>query len=56
MAEYLVTWTIEVDADSPEAAARLAQVIQRSPQSLATFFKVEDESGGTHEVDLEDRQ
>ena len=56
MAEYLVTWTIEINADSPKQAAQLAQTIQRSPQALATFFKVEDEKGNTHEIDLEKAQ
>lgn len=36
--EYLVTWQIEVLADSPEDAARQALAVQRDPGSLATYF------------------
>ena len=38
--EYLVTWSIEVTADSPRAAAEQALEIQRDPNSLATCFMV----------------
>lgn len=43
--EYTVTWTIQVDADSPEQAARIAGDIQRDPESTATIFHVTDETG-----------
>lgn len=45
MAAYLVTWTIELEADSHEDAAKKALAIQRDRKSQATFFKVtaEDE-------------
>ena len=36
--EYRLTWTIDLDADSPEDAARKALAIHRDPQSLATVF------------------
>lgn len=39
MAEYLVTWTIEVDADSPREAAQIAYQYQKQG-SLATVFTV----------------
>lgn len=42
MAEYLVEWKIEIDADSPEAAARKALAIQRNPKSIAVVFDVTD--------------
>jgi hypothetical protein len=42
MAEYLVTWKIEVAADSPEDAALQALEIQRDPESMATVFDVVD--------------
>lgn len=38
--EYHVTWTIEVDGDSPEDAARNALAIQRDPESSALVFLV----------------
>lgn len=40
MKEYLVRWEVQVAADSPREAARLAQVMQRDPASLATVFEV----------------
>lgn len=38
--EYLVTWTIDIDADSPEEAAKKALHIQRDPVSSANMFEV----------------
>ena len=40
VAEYRVSWTIEVEADSPEEAAREALEIQRDRDSEALFFDV----------------
>lgn len=40
MTTYEVTWTIEVEADSHEGAAREARRIQCDPQSVATVFEV----------------
>jgi hypothetical protein len=40
--EYRVTWTIDLDADSPESAADQALAIHRDPQSSATVFTVTD--------------
>ena len=31
MPEYRIEWSIEVEADDPEAAARLALAIQKDP-------------------------
>jgi len=39
--EYRVTWTIELDATSPENAAQLALQIQRDRASTAVVFEVE---------------
>ncbi|GAT02504.1 hypothetical protein [Mycolicibacterium fortuitum] len=39
-AEYRVEWTIDIEAASPEQAARQALVIQRGPDSIATVFEV----------------
>jgi len=41
--EYTVTWEIELDAHSPEEAARKALEIQRDSTSTATFFNVDGE-------------
>lgn len=52
MPEYLIEWTIELDAESPEDAARAALAIQRDPDSLATMFKVYGEDGKYVVIDL----
>lgn len=57
MALYKVSWTIEVDADTPEQAAGLAREIQQDPVSTATVFNVtrKDRKGTLHVIDtLED--
>lgn len=51
--EYQVNWTIDIDANSPEEAACLAQEIQRDPKSWATHFEVYDATGRITEVNLE---
>ena len=50
--EYHVTWTIDLDAESPEDAAREALRIHRDPDSWATHFEVRDAQGHACEVDL----
>lgn len=40
MKEYRVQWTIDIDASSPEEAAREALAIQRDPASIATVFTI----------------
>ncbi len=50
--EYRVIWTIDIDADSPEDAARRALEIHRRSDSWATHFEVRDPKGRVHEVDL----
>lgn len=42
MPEYLVTWEINVDADSPKEAAEEALRIQRDPDSIALVFVVRE--------------
>jgi hypothetical protein len=47
--EFTVSWSIDVEADTPEDAAREAQAIQRDPDSSATIFRVtptNDPEGG----------
>lgn len=43
--EYLVTWRIFVEADTPEEAAHAALEAQRNVESHATCFDVRDELG-----------
>lgn len=52
MAEYRVEWAVDIEADTPEEAARQALAIQRDPESTATFFTVTDDSGAQKAVDL----
>lgn len=40
MAEYIVRWEIQLDAETPKKAAERALEIQRDPASIATFFEV----------------
>lgn len=40
MPEYRVVWEVELDANSPEEAAKMAQAMQRDPTSWATVFDV----------------
>ena len=43
MKTYRITWVIEVDAESPQEAARIARTVQLDPNSLATCFDVDGE-------------
>ncbi|MDD3039068.1 hypothetical protein [Bacteroides sp.] len=55
MTEYLVTWTIDIEADSPIMAARLAKEIQQDPDSVANFFFISDPTTKTTtEIDLDE--
>jgi hypothetical protein len=40
MTQYIVTWQIDIDADTIEDAANKALQIQRKRPSRATFFTV----------------
>ena len=51
MAEYTVTWTIVLDADSAEEAAKIALEIHRDKESIATIFEVADEQGRVTVID-----
>ena len=43
MKPYLVTWEIEIDANTPEEAAIEARRIQLDRDSTDTYFDVSDE-------------
>ncbi len=47
---YFVTWTMDIDADTPEEAARKAFKIHRDPESIATVFTVRDNFNGKAKV------
>ena len=53
MKNYVVTWTIDIEADSAEDAAKAALEIHRDPTSIATCFEVKDtETGFVDFIDL----
>lgn len=53
---YLVTWEIDIHADSPWEAAEEAWNHMREPGSSANVFNVFDENGEKTLVDLEEQQ
>ncbi len=54
MPEYLVTWRIDIEADTAAEAALAAVAIQRKPGSTAVVFEVKDKrTGATAKIDLE---
>jgi hypothetical protein len=52
MPEYVVSWEINLDADTPHEAAEKALAIHRDPTSIAYVFTVVDGDGTEHHVDL----
>jgi len=42
---YRVTWTIDLEAESPRQAAEASLSIQRNPESIATVFEVTADDG-----------
>ena len=54
--DYLVSWEIEVYAESPEDAALKCLAIQRDVNSKATVFVVRDDKGKLVTVDLTSRE
>ena len=43
--EYLVRWTIDIDADTPEDAARQAREYQLDPDAIVGVFDVAPRHG-----------
>lgn len=54
MTEYLVTWRVELSANSPEDAARQAREIQLDPDSTALVYRVSGPRGEQYAIDLEE--
>lgn len=48
MPMYLVTWRIDIEADTPEEAAARALIVQRDsdPDNTATVFEVQEHDPG----------
>lgn len=42
---YRVTWVIDIEAETPQAAAEQALAIQRNPESIATVFDIHTDMG-----------
>ncbi|MFJ6784560.1 hypothetical protein [Streptomyces yangpuensis] len=55
MPEYSISWTIEIDAETPVHAAFAALALQRDPTSWATVFTVHTAHGDVV-VDLNPHQ
>ena len=53
---YLVTWEIDIHADSPREAAEKAWGHMRHPDSTANVFTVVDKGGDSTLVDLLEEQ
>lgn len=51
---YVVTWEMDIDAETPQDAARQAWAAMRAEDSTANVFDVLDEDGECTRVDLED--
>ena len=51
---YRVEWTIDIEATSPEEAAKKALEIQRDENSTADHFTVFDEAGDSTDLDVSD--
>lgn len=52
--DFLVSWNIDINAETPEQAALIAREIQLDPESAAVVFLVMNkETKITKEIDLE---
>ena len=58
MKEFLVTWQIDIEAETPEDAAREAFRVHRDSDSMATVFEVQERTKDGHgeaiRVDIEE--
>jgi len=54
MAEFKVSWVVELEADNPREAALTALEFMQDPRTTATQFDVTDRSGNRVEIDLND--
>ena len=50
--EYVVTWEMDIQAESTEDAAREALMIMSDPASTATVFTVTKRNGESETIDL----
>ena len=58
MKEFLVTWQIDIEAETSEDAAREAFRVHRDPDSMATVFVVQQQTadglGEKIRIDIEE--
>lgn len=52
MAEYRVVWRIDVEAESPQEAAHIAEMCMLDPTRLGNIFEVTGEDGSSSTVEL----
>jgi hypothetical protein len=52
MTLFRVIWEIDIDAETPEDAAKQALGIQRDRDSNGTIFDCIDEYGNAHRIDV----
>lgn len=52
MNDYHVCWKIDISAESPEEAARIARKYQLDPDTHADHFEVFDEDGNATTVNI----
>ena len=51
--QYLVTWEIDIEAETPQDACKIALDVQRRPGNEAVFFTaIEQKTGIKTDVDL----
>ncbi len=52
MKQYLVTWAVEIEADSAEEAAKFALEVQKrqDQETMESIFRVEDLEGGSSKM------
>lgn len=55
MPEYRVTWEMDIEADTPQDAAKQARQYQLDPTAIVGVFDVRDHAtGAQHRVDLDE--
>ena len=52
--DYLVVWEINIQAETPEEAARVAREYQLDPTAQVQTFDVIDESGNVTRINLDE--
>ena len=56
VSDFNIIWEIDVDAASPEDAARMARAIQYDRDSMANVYLVGDDAGNRTTIDLNETE